>query len=236
MSQSMRVRLCVALATVSLPLGLRAQTLPAHTLPPAKKGGMVVGLCDGVTHVEVEGVKDGQPLDRARAQAVSAQLMAKWQAKNPNVRWEVASAQTSASGQGARGREAQAGPPAGSQPGAQRGVYSSYSGHDEEVWARETQKFVDEGNAIFHDAKRFGGTIGVSCDMCHPNAANTHPETYPKYQAQLQRVALLRDMINWCVGNPAKGKPLPDDDRRLRAMEAYILAQRKGTKLEFGKH
>jgi len=30
--------------------------------------------------------------------------------------------------------------------------------------------------------------------MCHPDAANTHPETYPKYQVQLQRVALLRDM------------------------------------------
>ena len=23
--------------------------------------------------------------------------------------------------------------------------------------------------------------------MCHPDAANTHPETYPKYQVQLQR-------------------------------------------------
>ena len=72
--------------------------------------------------------------------------------------------------------------------------------------------------------------------MCHPNAANTHPETYPKFQVQLQRVALLRDMINWCIENPVKGKPLADDDRRMRALEAFILAQRKGTKLEYGKH
>jgi hypothetical protein len=63
--------------------------------------------------------------------------------------------------------------------------------------------------------------------MCHPNAANTHPETYPKYQVQMQKVALLRDMINWCIEHPTKGKPLADDDPRLRAMEAYIMMQRK---------
>jgi len=45
--------------------------------------------------------------------------------------------------------------------------------------------------------------------MCHPDGANTHPETYPKFQTQLQRVALLRDMINWCIENPVKGKPAP---------------------------
>jgi len=72
--------------------------------------------------------------------------------------------------------------------------------------------------------------------MCHPNAANTHPETYPKYQVQLQRVALLRDMINWCIENPVKGKALPDDSRTMRALEAYIIAQRKGQKLDYGRH
>ena len=53
---------------------------------------------------------------------------------------------------------------------------------------------------------------------------------------QLQRVALLRDMINWCIENPVKGKPLNPDDRRLRALEAYIIAQRNGTPLTYGKH
>ncbi|PTL76964.1 hypothetical protein DAT35_47355 [Vitiosangium sp. GDMCC 1.1324] len=72
--------------------------------------------------------------------------------------------------------------------------------------------------------------------MCHPDAANTHPETYPKYQVQFGRVALLRDMINWCIENPVRGKPLADDDPKMRAMEAYIYAQRKGVPLEYGKH
>ncbi|TMA45453.1 MAG: hypothetical protein E6J71_28110 [Deltaproteobacteria bacterium] len=78
--------------------------------------------------------------------------------------------------------------------------------------------------------------MAVSCDMCHPDGANTHPETYPKFQVQLGRVALLRDMINWCIQNPTRGKPLVEDDPRLKAIEAYILAQRKGTPLEYGKH
>ncbi|MBZ5536267.1 MAG: hypothetical protein LAO31_09955 [Acidobacteriia bacterium] len=78
--------------------------------------------------------------------------------------------------------------------------------------------------------------MGISCDMCHPDSSNTHPETYPKFQVQLKKVALLRDMINWCIENPEKGKPLPQDDEKLRAVEAYILSQGKGRSLEVGKH
>jgi cytochrome c len=71
--------------------------------------------------------------------------------------------------------------------------------------------------------------------MCHPHAANTHPETYPKYQRQLGRVALLRDMINWCIEHPVRGKPLTSDDPRMRALEAYIAAQRTGKTMQYGK-
>ena len=117
----------------------------------------------------------------------------------------------------------------------QSGIYSGFTARDEFVWKTELDKFVQEGNRIFHRADAFGGTIGVSCDMCHPNVANTHPETYPKYQVQMQKVALLRDMINRCIQHPTKGKPLADDDPRLRAMEAYIISQRKGKIIEPGK-
>ena len=115
-------------------------------------------------------------------------------------------------------------------------TYGAFSARDEAMWKASTQAFVDQGNRIFHDAKELGGTVAVSCDMCHPDAANTHPETYPKYQVQLGRVALLRDMINWCIENPVRGKPLADDDPRMKAIEAYIYAQRKGVTLEYGKH
>jgi cytochrome c len=114
--------------------------------------------------------------------------------------------------------------------------YGNYTERDILTWARETEKLVVEGSRVFHSAERLGGTVGVSCDMCHPDAANTHPETYPKFQPQMGRVALLRDMINWCIEHPVRGRPLAADDPRMRALEAYITAQRKGTALNYGKH
>jgi len=93
---------------------------------------------------------------------------------------------------------------------------------------------VSDGNRLFHSDEI--GTNGIACAMCHPDASNTHPETYPKFQTQLKKVALLRDMVNWCIENPLEGKPLPADDPRMLAIEAYILAQRAGTPLAAGKH
>jgi thiosulfate dehydrogenase len=72
--------------------------------------------------------------------------------------------------------------------------------------------------------------------MCHPNASNTHPESYPKFQTQLKKVALLRDMVNWCIMNPLEGTELPENDARMKALEAYILASRTGVAIQAGKH
>lgn len=127
--------------------------------------------------------------------------------------------------------------PAAAQGDLQSGqTYGAFTQRDEKIWAAETEKFVQQGKAIFHDAQAVSSANAISCDMCHPDGSNTHPETYPKFQVQLGRVALLRDMINWCIQNPSRGKPMADDDPRLKAMEAYILAQRKGVALELGKH
>lgn len=115
-------------------------------------------------------------------------------------------------------------------------AYGQYTERDILMWARETEKLVVEGSRIFHNADLLGSTTAVSCDMCHPDASNTHPETYPKFQVQMGRVALLRDMINWCIINPVRGKSFAPDDPRMRALEAYIYANRKGVKLDYGKH
>lgn len=115
-------------------------------------------------------------------------------------------------------------------------VYGQVTERDVLMWGRETEKLVVEGSRIFHSAELLGSGVAVSCDMCHPNAANTHPETYPKFQVQMGRVALLRDMINWCIEQPVRGTRLEPDDAAMRALEAYIYAQRKGTLLNYGKH
>lgn len=98
---------------------------------------------------------------------------------------------------------------------------TKFTRRDSLIWERELKAMIEEGYKWFHDPSL--GTNGISCDMCHPDAADTHPETYPKFQIQLKKIALLRDMINWCIENPMEGKPLKEDDPRLKAMEAYII-------------
>ena len=189
----------------------------------------VITLCDNETEIVVPGLKPGESMNRDRAFQVAEKFMDVWKQKNPGSNWIMAQNHLPQTGLALQVRNA-------APASTQKGVYSSFSARDEFVWKSELDKFVKEGDRIFHDAESFGGTVGISCDMCHPNASNTHPETYPKYQIQIQKVALLRDMINWCIQHPTKGKPLADDDPRLRAMEAYIIAQRKGKSIEPGKH
>ena len=224
------------------PRALRAQqalqSLPIHQAPQAKDGGVVVMLCDGKTSMEVKGLKTGESMSHAQAVEVTRELMAQWQREHPNEKWQMAQSDESsapvAAPSEAPSKAAGAKPPT---TGQQQGdTYASFTDRDYKVWKNETDNFVAEGKRIFHSDKELGGTIGVSCDMCHPDASNTHPETYPKYQVQLQKVALLRDMINWCIENPVKGKALDPNDPKLRALEAYILAQRKGVPLNYGKH
>ncbi len=104
---------------------------------------------------------------------------------------------------------------------------------DLKKWQEDFMTVVKEGEKLFHSAL---GSNAVSCDMCHPNAANTHPETYPKFQKQIGKVIGLRDMINWCLKNPLKGVEMAADDPKMVAMEAYITWERRGVKLEPGKH
>ncbi len=240
---------CAAIfAAVAYAPRLRAQQappLPVHQVPDSNSGGTVVMLCDGKTSVEVKDLKPGESMTHAQAVEVTRELMAQWQRRHPNEKWQMAQAGQSSEPVPAPSAGASASLAAGAMvtgvkpqsKGTQQGdTYASFTDRDYKVWKNETDNFVAEGKQLFHDGAAIGGTIGVSCDMCHPDASNTHPETYPKYQVQLQRVALLRDMIDWCIENPVKGKALDPNDPKLRALEAYILAQRKGIPLNYGKH
>lgn len=115
-------------------------------------------------------------------------------------------------------------------------TYGNYTAADVALWESETERLVVEGSMIFHSADLLGSTNGTSCDMCHPDAEGTHAETYPKYQVQLGRAALLRDMANWCLENPCRAESMSGDDYRMRALEAYMQAQRSGKPMKYGKH
>ena len=58
-----------------------------------------------------------------------------------------------------------------------------FTKEDQDRWQAEFMTVVQEGRALWVSADL--GTNGVACAQCHPNGANTHPETYPKFQQQL---------------------------------------------------
>lgn len=169
--------------------------------------------------------------DDLRGQAAAEVLMAKWKERNPGVDWEAEERLSRTFLPAADNANLLA---EGSQKAGH--PYRNWTERDLLTWKRETERFVVAGSKVFHSGDELDSTIAVSCDMCHPNAANTHPETYPKFQSQIGKVVLLRDMINWCLEQAARAPRMASDDPRLRALEAYIISQRAGTAMAYGKH
>jgi thiosulfate dehydrogenase len=197
---------------------------PQQSPATPAQGSKAVKLCDNKTTVQVA---NDAPKTRAEGQKISDALMAQWKATNPNSSWvqgEVEAHQVVVPADNSK-----------LVGTGQSSTYGTVTKQDVEVWKNETYKTAVYGSTVFHSGDELGSEIAVSCDMCHPRAANTHPESYPKFQPQLGRVALLRDMINWCIEHPVRGKVLAPDDPKMRALEAYIIAQRKGVPLDYGK-
>lgn len=109
----------------------------------------------------------------------------------------------------------------------------------QQEWQKKFMTTVNAGEKLFHSNEAGPSGIsgnGVTCSQCHPGADNTHPETFPKYLPQLNRVATLRDMINWCIEHPLGGRPLAADDPKMIQLESYLTWQRRGVNIEPGKH
>ena len=188
-------------------LGLIPCTEDVSSLAP---GGRVFKVCDGETKVVIQ-VPDSENtgrMSKETAQEVADLLMQEW-TKMKQMKAQDAPMVLAHKG----------------EPHARR---------ETRTWDMELDNAVKEGYRAFHDSSL--GTNGISCDMCHPDAMDNHPQTYPKFQTQLKKVALLRDMINWCIENPLEGKKLADEDPKMKALETYILWANKGEALVPGKH
>jgi len=195
-----------------------AVALLADDAPPTKGGGSAAAPQLG-----------GQRLSRAEGERIASDLLKQWKERTggdwildeKEAHAPLPPFDNSALLEGEQGKDH---------------TYGRVTREEIDRWARETETLVATGSRVFHDADALGSTNAVSCDMCHPHGANTHAETYPKFQTQAGRVFLLRDMINWCLINPARAKAWDADDPRMRAVEAYLYAQRKGKTLEYGRH
>jgi len=190
-----------------------------------------VWACDQRKLVVVEGVRPDEKIPPERAQLVADVLTDLMRFCNEEITARIATNQ--AISVAANGRVYENYVVGGPLP-IVKASFGEPTQREQQIWKAELDKLVAEGDRLFHSDEL--GSNGIACAMCHPNASNTHPETYPKFQTQLKKVALLRDMVNWCILNPLEGKELAHDDARMKALEAYILAQRRGKALDAGKH
>ncbi len=117
---------------------------------------------------------------------------------------------------------------------AQPAAADEFTAEDLRRWEEQFAGVVAQGRALWTDGKL--GTNGVACAQCHPNGANSHPETYPKFQKQVGRVVAFWEMINWCLRNPLEGEALAADDPKMIALQAYATWERRGVDLAPGKH
>ena len=122
--------------------------------------------------------------------------------------------------------------------------------HKEKHTAEQLKAFDDlfmeqvkVGDQLFHGdeatEKQLGTQLsktGMACAMCHPFASDTHPQEFPKFQEQMNKLATLRDMINWCIEKPNEGVALATDSDAMKALEAYITWSNKGGRLDADRH
>jgi len=118
-----------------------------------------------------------------------------------------------------------------SNPAFSREPYTKAELADQE---KQLLEVVNHGYELWHGAKASMSTNGLACGNCHPDAAGTNPQTFPKFQADLGRVIPIRDMINWCIQVPQAGAALDVNGPDMVAMEAYAFNMYRGRKISPG--
>ena len=214
-----------------------AQQTAAHDVPAAQSGGTVVMLCDGKTSIEVKNLKPGQMMSRTQAQAVSDGLMAKWKREHPGDRWEVA--QASPAGRKGLDRDdvGRPGPCGGAFAGGPTGRHlrklsasrlQGLESRDRQVRRRGQEHLSRRQGARQHYRNKLRHVPSRRLQHASRDLSQVPgPASASRATARYDRL-VHRESI--------KGKALDPNDPKLRALEAYIYAERKGVPLEYGKH
>ena len=72
---------------------------------------------------------------------------------------------------------------------------------------------VAKGKILFNDTKLGGGTVGSSCNSCHPDGKG------------LEKAADRKDlekMVNLCIENALKGKAIDPKSKEMTNLVAYL--------------
>lgn len=89
----------------------------------------------------------------------------------------------------------------------------------------DSAKLMEMGERLWNDKKL--GTAGVACAECHPAGKGLKKAPFPKYLKMPDDILTLDQMINFCMINPMKGKPLPWNSEKMTALALYVQAHAK---------
>lgn len=90
------------------------------------------------------------------------------------------------------------------------------------------------GYDMWYGARADMANNGLACANCHPDAAATNPQTFPKYMPQTDRVMAYREMVNWCIQNPQGGKEMDSNSADMVALESYSYYLHRGVAIQTG--
>jgi len=93
---------------------------------------------------------------------------------------------------------------------------------------------VKRGYDMWYGARADMANNGLACANCHPDAAATNPQTFPKFMPMYNKVVPYREMVNWCILNPQGGKALDVGSEDMTALESYSFYLHRGAKIETG--
>lgn len=93
---------------------------------------------------------------------------------------------------------------------------------------------VDRGRDLWHGSRADMSNNGLGCGNCHPDAAASNPQTFPKYMPMFNKVVPFREMVNWCIQNPQGGKALDTASEDMTALESYSFYLHRGVKIDTG--
>ncbi len=66
------------------------------------------------------------------------------------------------------------------------------------------------------------GKSGLSCGSCHPNGKGLRRGSWPKYIAMADDILTLDQMINFCMTNPMKAKPIKWYLQKMTGLAYYV--------------
>jgi thiosulfate dehydrogenase len=93
---------------------------------------------------------------------------------------------------------------------------------------------VKRGYDLWYGARADMANNGLACANCHPDAAATNPQTFPKFLPMFNKVVTYRTMVNWCIQNPQGGKLMDVNSDDMTALEAYSFYLHRGVKVDTG--